>query len=108
MIKTINQSRGSGKTTKVIELMKNDLLALCLVPNFAIKQRLFPESLQNRVISYSVLDIENIIIEMRIRGFDKLYIDELILSKFDIAKLFYRLGENHINVIVYGTDGGKI
>lgn len=106
MLKIINQSRGSGKTTEVIELMKNDLLALCLVPNFTIKRCLFPESIQKRVISYSVLDIENIIIEMRIKGFDKLYIDELILSKFDIAELFYELGKNRINVIVYGTDGG--
>ncbi len=104
MLKIINQSRGSGKTTEVIELMKNDLLALCLVPNYTIKHLLFPKPLQNRVISYSALDIENINIVMRSRGFNKLYIDELILAKFDIAKLFYELGKNNINVIVYGTD----
>ena len=103
MLEINNQDRGSGKTTKVIELMKQDKQALCLVPNFTIKYRLFPKCLQDRVIS-STFDIRNISIEMRSRGLNKLFIDELMLSKFDIAKLFYGLGENHIKVVVYGTD----
>lgn len=104
MLEVNNQDRGSGKTTKVIELMKQDKEILCVVPNVAIIRLLYPESLHDRVISSSVFDLKNIIFEMRSRGLNKLYIDELILSKFDIAKLFYRLGENHISVTVYGTD----
>ena len=34
----------------------------------------------------------------------KLIIDELMLSKFNIADLFYTLGRNGIDVIVLGTD----
>ena len=103
MLEINNQDRGSGKTTKVIELMKQDESALCLVPNSMIKRSLFPKELQKRVIS-STYDIRNISFEMRNRGLNKLFIDELMLSKFDIAKLFYGLGENHIKVVVYGTD----
>lgn len=107
MLKINNQSRGSGKTTKVIELMEKDKEGLCLVPNFAIKRFLYPKSLRNRVISTSEVefDIKDITSEMRSRGLNKLYIDELILSKFDIAELFYELGKSHIQVIVYGTEG---
>lgn len=104
MLKLNNQDRGSGKTTKVIELMKQDKEILCVVPNVAIIRLLYPKSLHSRVISSSAFDIKNIISEMRSRGLSKLYVDELILSKFDIAKLFYILGENHISVTVYGTD----
>lgn len=104
MLEVNNQDRGSGKTTKVIELMKQDKEILCVVPNVAIIRLLYPESLHDRVISSSVFDLKKIGFEMRSRGLNKLYIDELILSKFDIAKLFYRLGENHISVTVYGTE----
>lgn len=107
MLKINNQSRGSGKTTKVIELVEKDKEALCLVPNFNIIRLLYPKSLHNRIISSSSVefDIKDIIFEMRSRGLNKLYIDELILSKFDIAELFYELGKSHIQVIVYGTEG---
>ncbi|WKG34633.1 hypothetical protein [Lactococcus lactis] len=51
MLKLNNQDRGSGKTTKIIELMEEDELALCLVPYYEIKRLLFPKELQKRVIS---------------------------------------------------------
>lgn len=104
MLELHNQNRGSGKTTEVIELMGKDKEALCLVPNVNIIRLLYPKSLHNRVISSSAFDIKDITSEMRSRGLNKLYIDELVLSKFDIAKLFYGLGEYHIKVVVYGTD----
>lgn len=103
MIKLNNRDRGSGKTTKVIEQMKQDTQAVCLVPYLRMI-RLYPKSLQDRVISFSIFNNKDIITELRHRSFSKLYIDELLLSKFDIAELFYRLGENHIQVIVFGTD----
>lgn len=103
MLEVNNQDRGSGKTTKVIELMKQDTQAVCLVPYLRMI-RLYPKSLQDRVISSSVFNIEDIITELRYRKWNKLYINELALPKFDIAKLFYRLGKNHISVIVYGTE----
>lgn len=104
MLEVNKQNRGSGKTTKVIELMEQDKEALCLVPNVSIIRLLYPKSLHDRVIPFSVINIKNILYEMRSRGLNKVFIDELILSKFDIAELFYELGQRHIQVIVYGTD----
>ena len=99
MLQINNQRRGSGKTTKVIQLMEEDKSALCLVPNRYIKS-LFPAEVQNRVI----LDIENIAMKVRKECYDKLIIDELLYSRFDLAKLFYALGKWDIATIVYGTE----
>ncbi|MFK4936414.1 hypothetical protein [Lactococcus garvieae] len=85
MLEINKQKRGSGKTNNVIELMKNDDFALCLVANSYIK-RMFPKKVQSRVIT--VLDNKNIIYELRSRGCNKLIIDELLFPKFDIAELF--------------------
>ncbi len=102
MLELNNQNRGSGKTTKVIELMEQDESALCLVPNSTIKRHIFPKELQKRIIVG--VNIEYLIDELRGRRFTKLFVDELSYSKFYLSKLFYELGRNHIQVIVFGTE----
>lgn len=57
MLEINNQDRGSGKTTKVIELMKQDESALCLVPNSTIKRHIFPKELQKELYPQEVSKI---------------------------------------------------
>lgn len=103
MLEINNQDRGSGKTTKVIELMKQDESALCLVPYYGIKRSLFPKELQKRVIS--ARSFKNVYDELQGRRYTKIYIDELLYSNFFIAELFYNFGRrSDISIIVYGTD----
>ncbi|MEX6497847.1 hypothetical protein AB6B24_11765 [Lactococcus sp. AK05] len=103
MLEINNQDRSSGKTTKVIELMKDDELALCLVPYYGIKRSLFPKGLQKRVIS--ARSFKNVYDELQGRRYNKIYIDELLYSNFFIAELFYNFGRrSDISIIVYGTD----
>lgn len=102
MLELNNQNRGSGKTTKVIELMKQDESALCLVPNVFFKHRNFPKELQKRILVGA--NNEYLIDKLRSMRFTKLFVDELSYSKFYLAKLFYELGQNHIQVIVFGTE----
>ena len=102
MLELHNQHRGSGKTTKVIELMEQDESALCLVPNSMIKHHSFPKELQKRIIVD--IELERLMYELRSIRFTKLFVDELSYSKFYLAKLFYELGRNHIQVVVFGTE----
>ncbi len=103
MLKLNNQDRGSGKTTKIIELMKDVELALCLVPYYGIKRSLFPKELQKRVIS--ARSFKNVYDELQGRRYNKIYIDELLYSNFFIAELFYNFGRrSDVSIIVYGTD----
>lgn len=102
MLEINNQKRGSGKTTKVIELMRKDDLSLCLVLNNFIKHNIFPKDLQNRIIVAT--EIEHLMDELRTRKYTKLFVDELLYSRFYIARLFYELGRGNKKVIVYGTD----
>ena len=102
MLELNNQNRGSGKTTKVIELMEQDESALCLVPNSTIKRHIFPKELQKRILVG--VNVEHLIDELRSMRFTKLFVDELSYSKFNLAELFYELGRSHIQVIVFGTE----
>lgn len=103
MLELNNKYRGSGKTRKIIELMEEDELALCLVPNYEIKRLLFPKELQKRVIS--ARSFKNVYDELHGRRYTKIYIDELLYSNFFIAELFYNFGRrSDISIIVYGTD----
>ena len=103
MFKLNKQDRGSGKTTKIIELMEDDELALCLVPYYEIKRSLFPKELQKRIIS--ARSFKNVYDELQGRRYNKIYIDELLYSNFFIAELFYNFGRrSDISIIVYGTD----
>ncbi|MFP7256616.1 hypothetical protein [Lactococcus lactis] len=102
MLELHNQYRASGKTSKVIELMEQDESVLCLVPNSTIKRHNFPKELQKRILVG--VNLEHLIDELRTMRFTKLFVDELSYSKFYLAKLFYELGRNHIQVIVFGTE----
>ena len=103
MLEINDQKRGSGKTTKAIEMLREDKNAIVLVPSECIGDILYPSDLKDRVFStrvgvYSILDV------IHRKRFSKLIIDELMLSKFNIADLFYTLGKNGIDVVVFGTD----
>ena len=99
MIRIFKQDRGSGKTTKAIKLLEESKNSLCLVPNNHIKTHLFPKQLKDRVLTYD----SEIIFELKVRHCDKLIVDELALDKFDAVGLFYYLGLNNIEVVVYGS-----
>ena len=103
MLEIIDQPRGSGKTTKAIKMLREDKNAVALVPSEILARILYPSDLKDRVFSArsgtdSVLGI------IYGKRASKLIIDELMLSKFNIADLFYTLGRNGIDVIVLGTD----
>ncbi|MDT2872853.1 hypothetical protein P7H79_05655 [Lactococcus lactis] len=102
MLELHNQYRACGKTSKVIELMEQDESVLCLVPNSTIKRHNFPKELQKRILVG--VNLEHLIDELRTMRFTKLFVDELSYSKFYLAKLFYELGRNNIQVIVFGTE----
>jgi len=90
--------RGSGKTTKTINLLRTEEYTYALVPNFHIREKIYPEDVREKVFTY--LDLDGIFRQHEIK---KLVIDEYWMSdKFKIAELFYYLGQYHIDVIIYG------
>lgn len=96
------QPRGSGKTTKAIKMLREDKNAVALVPSEILARIAYPFDLKDRVFSASFsTTVLGIVYGKRA---SKLIIDELMLSKFNIADLFYTLGRNGIDVIVLGTD----
>ena len=103
MLEINDQPRGSGKTTKVIEMLREDENAVALVPSEILARIAYPFDLKDRVFSarFGTGSVLGIIYGKRV---SKLIIDELMLSKFNIADLFYTLGRNGIDVIVFGTD----
>ena len=102
MLEINDQPRGSGKTTNVIKMLREDENAVALVPSEILARIAYPFDLKDRVFSVSSgISVLGIIYGKRV---SKLIIDELMLSKFNIADLFYTLGRNGIDVIVFGTD----
>ena len=97
------QPRGSGKTTKAIKMLREDENAVALVPSEILARIAYPFDLKDRVFSArrGTDSVLGIIYGKRV---STLIIDELMLSKFNIADLFYTLGRNGIDVIVFGTD----
>ena len=103
MLEINDQKRGSGKTTNVIKMLREDENAVALVPSEIIVRLLYPSDLKDRVFSARSGTDSDLGIIYGKRA-SKLIIDELMLSKFNIADLFYTLGRNGIDVIVLGTD----
>lgn len=90
--------RGSGKTTKTINLLRTEEYAYALVPNYHMRKNLYPEDIREKVFTYQ--DLDQIFRKHTIK---KLVIDEFWMdSKYSIAELFYELGQYHIDVIIYG------
>ena len=103
MLEIIDQPRGSGKTTKAIKMLREDKNAVVLVPNEIVVRLSYPSDLKDRVFSVRS-GIDSVLGIIYGKRASKLIIDELMLSKFNIADLFYTLGRNDIDVIVLGTD----
>ena len=103
MLEINDQPRGSGKTTKVIKMLREDENAVALVPSEILARIAYPFDLKDRVFSVSS-GIDSVLGIIYGKRASKLIIDELMLSKFNIADLFYTLGRNGIDVIVLGTD----
>jgi hypothetical protein len=100
MIQINNWERGTGKTTKVIEMLENHPDLYCIVPNQTHKN-FYPKHLQQRILSG-----QNFEYEFRGRKIKKVVLDEGFLYPASfIAKLYYQLGKNDIDVFVYGTEG---
>jgi len=99
MIAIHDLPRGSGKTTRVIELMEADENLYCIVPIHSFKN-LYPKNIQHRIVS------ANMELDSKIsgRGITKVVLDEgFLYRKDELAKLYYGLGYRHIDVISYGT-----
>lgn len=98
MIKTYDVPRGSGKTTKVCELLKEDQSLYCIVPLNHFKRN-FPEGYEKRIIAVG-MDLEN----LQGKDIKKVVLDEGFMYKKDtLAKLYYLLGSKGIDVVAYGT-----
>lgn len=100
MLETNVMSRGSGKTQKVIDLMSKDRNYLLIVPLSHMK-KLYPSEIQQRIFTF------NDVLSGGVRGirFEKIIIDEGFLDRKEkLAHLYYFLGKNNINTIVYGTE----
>ena len=103
MLEINDQPRGSGKTTKAIKILREDKNAVALVPSAILARIAYPFDLKDRVFS-AMSGTDSVLGIIYGKRASKLIIDELMLSKFNIADLFYTLDRNGINVIVYGTD----
>ena len=103
MLEIHDQPRGSGKTTNVIKMLREDENAIALVPSEILARIAYPFDLKDRVFSVRS-GIDSVLGIIYGKRASKLIIDELMLSKFNIADLFYTLGRNGIDVIIFGTD----
>lgn len=108
-----NKPRGSGKTQECIERMKSDKKLLMLVTTRQQKEY-YPKEIQDRIVvaknvSDGLKDIQTrnpTNIGPGERMLKKLLIDEgfLCMSRTEIAKLYYELGEIETDVVMYCTD----
>ena len=103
MLKTNVMNRGEGKTTRVIQMMKEDKKAILVVPVSSMRNT-YPEELRSRIETFNTV---NTVINGLFRGkrFSKFIIDEgFLANKEKLAHLYYTLGQNHIETIVFGTE----
>lgn len=98
MLEINDQKRGSGKTTKAIEMLREDKNSICIVP-FSIHKKSYPDDVSSQVLTERDIFFKSILTRST-----KVIIDELAMSKFKTATLFYELGRLNIDVIVFGTD----
>jgi len=99
MLTTHNQERGSGKTTKVIELLNKDKNSILIIPANYMKN-VYPNELANRIFS-----CDNVLQGfLRGKNFSKAILDEgFMQDKEKLAHLYYYLGSNQIETTAYGT-----
>jgi hypothetical protein len=99
MLKTFVQERGTGKTTKVIKLLNEDLDAILIIP-FEHMKNIYPKKFHHRIISSEKVLNGG----LRGRKFTKVILDEgFAYQKEKLAQLYYYLGYNHIKTVSYGT-----
>lgn len=99
MLETFNQERGTGKTTKVINLMSEDLDALLIVPIEDMK-KLYPKEIHHRILSKNKVSNGG----LRGKRFSKVILDEgFLYDKEKLAHLYYLLGYDRIETISIGT-----
>ena len=98
MLEIHDQKRGSGKTTKAIEMLREDKNSICIVPLFTYKKS-YPDDVSNQIFTE-----KDTFFKSMLKRSTKVIIDELAMSKFKTAELFYELGRMNIDVIVFGTD----
>ncbi|WP_413986482.1 hypothetical protein [Paenibacillus polymyxa] len=95
MIEIRDMERGSGKTTKVIELMNEDLNLILIVP-YKKMTNFYPRNLRKRIFT---------IAETRGIRLNKVILDEgFMYNKKDLAEMYYNFGKNNTDVISYGTS----
>lgn len=96
---TVNiQDRGSGKTSRTIEMMREDKDLYCIVPTHAT-YRYYPSDLRSRMFIG-----EKFINDSRGLRINRVVLDEgFMYEKNQIARLYYELGLRNIDVVSFGT-----
>ncbi|TCJ01144.1 hypothetical protein [Cytobacillus praedii] len=100
MLDTKVMGRGTGKTTKVINLMQEDEGLFLLIP-FKHMKRFYPTTLHHRIATGDEF------LEGRIEGrrIEKIILDEgFLYNKSMLASLYYWLGFYRYDVVSYGTE----
>lgn len=101
-LKFYNMPRASGKTHTIIDIMRKNSHAYCLVPNDRIRST-YPQDVRARVFNMNSRYLRDEL-SRRKSIIDKIYIDEgLLMQKSEIAYVFYHLGRMGIKTEVYGT-----
>lgn len=101
MIEVFDMARGTGKTTKVIEMLENDPELFCLVPfrNFGDH---YPDHLRKRLLFTEDF--------LRFKSFEGRKVSRIVLDegflykKSKLAELYYTLGQMNIAVFSFGTS----
>jgi hypothetical protein len=93
--------RNSGKTTRVIQMMKQDPKILLIIP-FIHHKKQYPKNLHHRIIS-GIQFLNGLADGMT---FDKVVLDEgFAHPSYRLAEIYYNLGRFYpqCKVIAYGT-----
>ena len=100
MILTNLWERGSGKTTVVRSMMKSNNDLVLIVPHEGMKRDAYPKELHSRIMTAQQYLNDT----YRMRSPKKVILDEGFLYDKDVmAKIYYKLGCNNTEVIVYGS-----
>ncbi|MED1665681.1 hypothetical protein [Brevibacillus laterosporus] len=91
------KSRGSGKTTTIKHLLRENKNLIAIVPEIEQKRSYLPE-FKGRIFAASRFDHE-----MRGRRLDKVVIDEGFFSTEEMLQLYYYLGKYEVKVLTVGS-----
>lgn len=103
--------RGSGKTSYVIEQLKNNKNTMAAVPNRYIKENIYPKEVQDQVWTFEQLTSDLREMSGRSTGYSRhikcVFIDECFMENIDLYQLYYYLGRVDQEVVCLGTSHNR-